>query len=157
MIAQGNNDEGILGVIPDGPEKSKVCLMIARVFADGSDITSISAVIGATEWCSDGGADVINLSVAATADTSSEWSVYEEIYNQGVLLVAASGNEGNGDFAYPASHDSVISVASANNQLEKSPFSQYNDRVELTAPGSEVLTTTGTDSVGPYTGTSFAS
>jgi serine protease len=153
MIAQGNNDEGILGVIPDGPEKSKVCLMIARVFADGSDITSISAVIGATEWCSDGGADVINLSVGNSADFFGSW--FERMYNQGVLLVSASGNRGNGDYSFPASHDSVISVASATNQLERSSFSQYNDRVELTAPGSEVLTT-GTDGVGPYTGTSFA-
>jgi hypothetical protein len=45
MVAEGGNGEGVVGVIPDGPETSKVCLMIARVFADGEDSTSLSNII----------------------------------------------------------------------------------------------------------------
>jgi hypothetical protein len=45
MVAEGGNGQGVFGVIPDGPKTSKVCLMIARVFANGKDSTSLSSII----------------------------------------------------------------------------------------------------------------
>jgi hypothetical protein len=62
MIAEGGNGRGITGVIPNGPEESGVCLLIARVFADGSETTNLSSIIRAAEWCADNDANIVNVS-----------------------------------------------------------------------------------------------
>ena len=41
----------------------------------------------------------------------------------------------------PASYDSVISVASVDANLQRSVFSQYNEMVDIAAPGSSILST----------------
>jgi serine protease len=101
---------------------------------------------------------VINLSVAADFKTSIEENVYQQIYERsGALIVAAAGNSGSPQKSYPASHDSVISVASVDSQLRRSFWSQYNDQVELAAPGSNIHTTNADEStIDLFSGTSFA-
>eukprot|EP00980_Cylindrotheca_fusiformis_P014472 scaffold3865_cov107-Cylindrotheca_fusiformis.AAC.4 len=186
MIAKGGNDKGVVGVLPNGPKKDKVCLMIARVFPDGKESTSVSNIIEvvmmvpddslvsvflllvlldpciAAEWCeerSNGRPTVINMSVAAEAQTSTEANTYAHMYNKtGMLIVAAAGNKGDTQLSYPASHDSVISVASVNSQLQHSSWSQYNDKVELSAPGAGIpsLMADTNGNTMMFSGTSFA-
>lgn len=45
MIAQGGNDRGIRGVIPQGPAASNVCLRVAKVVADGEGVALISSLL----------------------------------------------------------------------------------------------------------------
>ena len=45
MIAQGGNDRGIVGVIPQGPERSNVCLRVAKVVPDGEGAALISSLL----------------------------------------------------------------------------------------------------------------
>jgi serine protease len=40
-----------------------------------------------------------------------ERSAFQQFYENGVLIVAAAGNEATSQYIYPASYDSVISVA----------------------------------------------
>ena len=56
-------------------------------------------------------------------------------YQDGMLLIAAAGNGGNTAKSYPASYDSVISVAAVDSEGDHVSFSQINDQVELAAPG----------------------
>ena len=49
------------------------------------------------------------------------------IFNQGVLLVAAAGNDGNSGYGYPASYSSVMSVAAVDSSNRRASFSQFND------------------------------
>jgi serine protease len=55
--------------------------------------------------------------------------------------VAAAGNDGNNRKSYPASYDSVISVAAIDSNKAVAAFSQKNNAVELAAPGVAVLST----------------
>ena len=45
MIAKGGNNRGIKGVIPQGPERSNVCLRVAKVTPDGETSTFVSALL----------------------------------------------------------------------------------------------------------------
>ncbi|MCU0963102.1 MAG: S8 family serine peptidase, partial [Pirellulaceae bacterium] len=78
----------------------------------------------------------------------------------GILFVTAAGNaSSDNDYtpAYPASYplDNIISVASTDNQDNRSWFSNYGAAsVDLGAPGSAVLSTTPSF-VYPYTGYSY--
>mmetsp|Transcript_42400 Transcript_42400/g.102478 ORF Transcript_42400/g.102478 Transcript_42400/m.102478 type:complete len:229 (+) Transcript_42400:3460-4146(+) len=160
MFATPNHNAGMVGVVPHPPQTSRICMKVGKVFPDGSDSTSISTVVQAVEWCAaeaNGASMIVNLSLATPSQTSTERRVYERIYNDNVLLVAAAGNGGDNEFAYPASHDSVISVASVNSQARQSSFSQYNSQVELSAPGSGILVThAGDTGTGISSGTSYA-
>ncbi|KAL3934324.1 MAG: hypothetical protein SGBAC_009934 [Bacillariaceae sp.] len=160
MFATPGNNAGMVGAIPNPPQTSRICLKVAKVFPDGSDSTSISTVVQAVEWCAseaNGTPMIINLSLATASQTSTERGVYERIYNDNVLFVAAAGNGGDSELAYPASHDSVISVASVNSQARRSSFSQYNSQVELSAPGSGIhVTDAGGSDVSVSSGTSYA-
>ena len=73
-----------------------------------------------------------------------------------VLIIAAAGNDGNSDFSYPASYESVMSIAAVRSNKNKASFSQFNDQVELAAPGVQVRSTTPNDNYSNFSGTSMA-
>ncbi|MBU4264183.1 MAG: S8 family serine peptidase [Proteobacteria bacterium] len=137
-IAALNNQVGVVGVLPGG----SINLYIARVF-DSTGSAYVSDILaGMAECVSPGvGADVINMSFGSEESSASEETAFRDIANQGVLLVAAAGNSGTTAYSYPASYDSVISVAAIDQNKNRASFSQQNDQVELAAPGVNVLST----------------
>ena len=106
---------------------------------------------------------VINMSFGGYGTFSSLAVAVNEAVSAGKVVVASSGNEGEswnarvGQYSYPASYDHVISVAAINKDNTRSSFSQYNDRVDLCAPGQSVLTTARSGGYEYASGTSFAS
>ena len=126
-----------------------MCLTIARIFADDSDSTSVSSIFEAVEYCADVGARVINMSLGFTGGDDPEIAdpvgveVYKELYDAGVLVVAAAGNDGTAGKSYPASHEHVISVAAVDEEFEKASFSQFNEAIDIAAPGVDILSTGG--------------
>ena len=137
-IAAAANDTGVVGVSPDG----KVSLHIVKVF-DGleCDWSYSSDLIAAAEECQDAGADIINMSLGGAYASTFERDAFDSLYAQGVLSFAAAGNNWSSNYSYPASYDSVVSVAAVDEDNGKAQFSQYNDQVELSAPGVGVLST----------------
>lgn len=122
------------------------------------------------------GARAINMSwVSSTSETHVPGSVVygqlavNELYNMGVVLIAAAGNGvQHGATAYthhyPASLDNVISVTNIGSQYDvgtvgveqkymkdihdnaTGPFyATHNERVDLSAPGKNILTVSTTD------------
>lgn len=84
-------------------------------------------------------------------------------YSKGKFIVAASGNEGNkevaGAYSYPASFLGVISVAATmmSSGTEKvAPFSQYNNAVDVAAPGYNIYTLDKSGGASVASGTSFS-
>jgi len=61
-------------------------------------------------------------------------------YN-GVVLVAAAGNEYTTSLSLPASHDKVIAVAATDNTDAKVGFSNYGSFVDVGAPGVNIYST----------------
>ncbi len=135
-IAAAMNDLGVVGVSPD------VSLYIVKVFGDNCGWSYSSDLIDATNRCADGGADIINMSLGGGRPIGPwEARQFNSLWNQGILSIAAAGNAGNTQKSYPASHDSVISVAATDIDNVVADFSQQNDQVELSAPGVNVLST----------------
>ncbi|MBC3901056.1 S8 family serine peptidase [Acetobacterium malicum] len=106
---------------------------------------------------------VINMSFGGYGTFSSLAVAVNEAVSAGKVVVASSGNEGEswnarvGQYSYPASYDHVISVGAINKDNTRSSFSQYNDRVDLSAPGQSVLTTAKSGGYEYASGTSFSS
>jgi subtilisin family serine protease len=134
-----NNRLGVVGVSP-----GEVSLFIVKIFDnDGNWVSKAHAsdLVDAIYRCSDAGANVISMSLSGTQASGKERMAFDELYQQGVLHVAAASNDGIDEYHYPASYDSVISVAAINSDYVVADFSQFNDQVELAAPGVGVLST----------------
>lgn len=139
-IAAVNNSEGVYGVLPN----TYVNLHIVKVFDDSGSWTYSSDLADAVDTCVDAGADVVNMSLGGSSSSNSEEASMEAAEASGVILVAAAGNDGDSSHSYPASYDSVISVAALDENNQRAVFSQYTDQVELGAPGEAVLSTVST-------------
>jgi subtilisin family serine protease len=139
-ISAMNNDVGVVGVSP-----GTVGFYIVKIFGNDDLWLSkahTSDLVEAAFYCRDlGEADVISMSLSVTTKQKKEKDAFDLLYSQGILSVAAASNEGIDKYHYPASYDSVVSVAAIDENMEIAEFSQFNDQVELAAPGVHVLST----------------
>jgi serine protease len=85
-------------------------------------------------------ADVINLSLGApVACDSATANLMAEVRAQGVVVVAAAGNDDTSTPASPASCPNVISVAAVGPTAERAPYSNYGSSwVDVAAPGGDM-------------------
>jgi subtilisin family serine protease len=136
-IAAANNTAGVVGVSP-----GKVSLHVVKVF-DGASCgwSYASTLVDAANRCADAGARVINMSLGGSTASTTEKNAFDSLNAQGLLSIAAAGNDGNNRMSYPASYDSVMSVAATDSNNAKASFSQYNSQVEIAAPGVGILST----------------
>jgi serine protease len=100
-----------------------------------------STTIEAVQGCVDRGARVVSMSLGSPSKSRTEKQFYEDMWNQGILVIAAAGNDGNSGHMYPASYPHVMSVAAVNVTEEHPDFSQCNSQVEISAPGVDILST----------------
>lgn len=135
-IAAAANNQGVVGVSP-----GKVNIFMVKVFGDVGNWVYSSTLLHAAQQAKLGGANIISMSLGGGAPSSSEESGLNQLSAQNVLLVAAAGNDGTTSFSYPASYNSVISVAAIDSAKLVADFSQKNSQVELAAPGVSVLST----------------
>ena len=92
-------------------------------------------------WATDNGAQVINMSLGwfpgydpgATVRDAVEYA-----YENGVVLVASSGNWGTGTVAFPAAYPEVIAVGATKYDNQITDYSQYGPEQEVMAPGGDV-------------------
>jgi subtilisin family serine protease len=132
-----DNTVGVVGVVPT----TALGLHIVKVFGNNCSWAYSSTLVNAANKCRDAGAKVISMSLGGSFSSRTEQMAFNDLYNQGILSVAAAGNGGNNQKSYPASYPSVISVAAVDANKVVASFSQKNDQVELAAPGVGVLST----------------
>ncbi len=139
-IAAVDNNEGVVGVMPS----TNVNLHIIKVFNESGWGYS-SDLVTAVNNCVSAGAKVVNMSLGGPSASTAERNGLEAATAQGVLLVAASGNDGDASLSYPASYDTVMAVGAVDENGQHAEFSQYTPQVEIAAPGEAVLSTVAGD------------
>ena len=149
-IAAYDNNEGVVGVYPG------VDMHIVKIFNDNGQWTYASDLIDAITQCQDAGSNVVNMSLGGGSSSTTERNAMQSFTDAGMLLVAAAGNDGNSAKSYPASYDAVMSVAAVDSNENRASYSQYNDQVEIAAPGSAVQSTYPTNTYASLSGTSMA-
>lgn len=137
-ISALTNSKGVVGVLPGGT----VGLHIVKVF-DGPNCawSYSSSLVAALDECTGAGADIVSMSLGGNFKSRTEQRAFGAANNNGVLSIAAAGNDGNTRKSYPASYDSVVSVAAVDSARQVADFSQQNDQVELSGPGVAVRST----------------
>ncbi len=121
-------------------------------------------IADALYYAADNGCDVINLSLSGTDSSLVENSAIQYAVSRGCIVVAACGNTGtqlaplNTAYEFPASFPNVVSVGAHSGDGTYATFSTYNDRVDVSAPGVGIGSTTASGSFSTSnSGTSFAS
>lgn len=139
--AVGNNTTGVSGV------NWRASIMPLRTLNEAGAGTS-SQVAKAMRYAVDMGADVINLSFSGNESDVLLRQAMKYAYDNGVVVVAALGNNGrnvNTSPVYPGCYGStdedwVIGVSATNLNDERAEFANYgSDCTDLSAPGVDIF------------------
>ncbi len=160
----GSDGKGIYGVAPQAKIFAyKVCGANGSCYAD--DIAS--GIYDAVKQ----GANIINMSFGSDQESSLIRDAVSYASSQGVLLVAASGNDGpfQDSIDYPAAYSSVIAVGAVNQSRNVTDWSSRGANsltnpstiddhdLEFVAPGDYIESTWNNNAYYILSGTSMAS
>ena len=134
------------------PSASILSVEVLDKFGEGDAFTVARGVVEAT----DRGSDLINLSLGSDFSSPVLESAVAYAREKGVVVVAAVGNEGMPEVAFPARYEGVIGVTAVDRMGRPSAFANYGEGVDLSAPGVRVDTAWEEDQIVSFSGTSGA-
>ncbi len=135
--AATNNGIGVAGVT----WQSQIMPIRVLGIGGGTDADITQAIRYAAGLTNSSGAlpaqqaRVINMSLGGPGFSQTQQDAITAARAQGVIIVAAAGNENSSEFSYPASFDGVISVAAVDMASQRAPYSSFGRRVDVAAPG----------------------
>ncbi len=115
----------------------------------------ISDLIKSVQWAMNEQVQIINLSLGTERSSQSLTSVLRDAYNQGVIVIAAAGNEG-GAVEFPANSPYTIAVGAVNQNARMQSWSAYGPEIDIFAPGVRILSTAKGNQFLELSGTSMA-
>ncbi|HYO73681.1 MAG TPA: S8 family serine peptidase [Archangium sp.] len=128
---------GMVGMAPGAR------LLVARVLDErGNGRTS--DVIAALKWCGEQKANIVSLSLGSSNPDETEEQTFQELWDAGILSIAASGNAGElspYSPVYPAAYSTVIAVGAVDSEMGHARYSQGGEHLSLVAPGTNVYST----------------
>ena len=99
---------------------------------------SYSGIANGIIYATDNNAKVISMSLGGSAGSATLENALEYAYNNGVTIVAATGNGGSNTTSYPAAYDNwVIAVGATRYDENLAGYSNYGPGTDLVAPGGD--------------------
>lgn len=139
--ATGNNNQGIAGIA-----YSSRVMPLRALGADGSGSTYdiLQAVRYAAGFSNDANvlpsspAAVINLSIGGAGFSQTAQNLYTTVANSGILIAAASGNDGSDSVDYPGSYEGIFAVGATDATNGIAEYSNRGAALDLVAPGGRL-------------------
>lgn len=100
---------------------------------------------------------VVNMSFGNYTSEPLISSAVASMIAEGIICVAAAGNDASTNTFYPAGYTDVVCVGAIQEDLDLAPFSNRGAQVDILAPGRFVVTTNLVGSPEEFSGTSMAS
>jgi hypothetical protein len=148
--AMTNNSIGVAGIAWENP-------IIPLAVLDPSGWATYYDISQAITYAADNSVKVMNISLAGPSSSSTLQNAVNYAWNKGAIIFAAAANENTDTPYYPAACNHVVSVAATTSNDSRASFSNYGEWVDISAPGTSILTTTRGGGYGSWNGTSFAS
>ena len=131
-IAQStDNGVGVMGIAPDAS------ILPVKVLSD-QGYGDISAISNGIIWSANQGAQVINMSLGSAYPSQTLERACNYAYEQGAVLVAATGNEYASQINYPAAYDTVIGVGASRADNTRAGYSNTGYGIDFMAPGGDL-------------------
>jgi hypothetical protein len=144
----------VAGIVHLVAPRAKI-LPLKAFSADGTGYAS--NIIRAIYFATAQGSKVASMSFSFSSSSSAMSEAVKYANSQGVICVAAAGNEGEEIRVYPASYSQVMGVASTSNSDRLSSFSNYGPQVVwVGAPGENIVSTYPFATYASSSGTSFS-
>lgn len=144
IAANTNNALGVAGIT--GPQIKVLPLRVLnkdfKNFVFNNRLIS-DYVADAIRYAVQKKASVINLSLGwpKLVDTENARRAVQEAISQGVVVVAAAGNDLKQQPTYPCAYPGVICVGAVTNTGELSLYSNWGGKVDVLAPGDYIIST----------------
>ena len=119
-----------------------------------SETTSTFDVANGILMAIKNGASVVNLSLGTSADSATLAQLIDYYSKQGILFVAAAGNESTSAATYPAAYTSVLSVTASDRNGNIANYANYGSFVDVILPGTSLISYGNRAYIG--TGTSYS-
>ena len=134
-VAAQDNGFGVVGMAPG------VSLHIIKVFnAAGWGYSSDLAF--AANKCTQAGANIITMSLGGGGANSTEENAFNTFTDNGGLVLAAAGNDGNNVRSFPAGYKSVMMIGANDADNNIADFSQFPTNTETVGRGRNRTTVT---------------
>ena len=144
-VAAADNGFGVIGMAPGNP------LHIVKVFNAAGWGYSSDLAKAASE-CAAAGSDIITMSLGGGRANRTEENAFNAFTNDGGLVLAAAGNDGNTTRSYPAGYQSIMMIGANDADNNIASFSQFpscrvkgktkdGNCVEVTAGGVNTFST----------------
>ena len=163
ISAQGNNNNGTAGVMW---ESELMGIKVTDDNGNGTEWSLAQGVLYAAGLLDNQPrktADIINLSLGISNPNHVPKTLKKAIEKaaaEGIVIVAASGNNGSRGVIYPAAFPEVIAVGALEENGSEMPkvarYSNYGPEIDVTAPGSLIYSTIADNKFGFMSGTSMA-
>ncbi|WP_232790066.1 S8 family peptidase [Bacillus sp. SN10] len=160
IIAASDNRKGIVGV---APESKLLILKVIDKNGVGSYKNLIKAIEFSINWEGPNKekVSIINISLGGPLPDEKLYTTIKKAKNKGIVLIAASGNEGDGnentnEISYPGFYKEVIQVGSITKDKKPSKFSNTNINLDFVAPGENIISTHLNNDYVQLSGTSMA-
>ena len=148
--AMTNNAEGVAGVAWDST-------IMPLVVLNADNWASYSDIAQAITYAADRGVRIMNISIGGTSSSSTLQTAINYGWNKGAVVFACAHNYATDTPYYPAACDHVIAVSATTSGDTLASWSNYGNWIDVSAPGSSIMTTLNGGSYGYSSGTSFAS
>lgn len=93
-------------------------------------------------------ADIINMSLGSDVNSTILANAIQAAENQGVIVIAAAGNESTNLPSYPAAYDTVVSVSAVDFAANLAPYSNFGATIDVAAPGGDTSADQNGDAIG---------
>ena len=138
----------------DDSQETSVKILPVDVYGDANNTSTFDVARG-IQSAIEGGADIISLSLGSDHQNNLLKSVIQAGSKEGILFLAAAGNEPTGLPVYPAAQSEVVGVTALNrNGKRVASYANNANFVEVAAPGVGVTVLNNQTYFG--TGTSFS-
>ena len=152
VAAKTNNNTNVAG-IAGGNNNNGSSIMICAVGSSGPNGAVLDDAI---LYAAANGARIVQLSLTVGSSQAIDDAIADAYFNHGVLIINAAGNSGASSVGYPASNDNVMAVGASNQNDFKAGFSQFGPKLEVSAPGVDIVTLSLNNSIVSTSGTSFS-
>lgn len=132
------NGSGVSGVAP------LAHLLAGRVC--GQFGCSSAGIVRAIEYGVEQGVDVINMSLGGPMPSQATKEAIDAADAANTVVVAASGNDGEGRVSFPAAFENSLAVGALDARLAKAEFSNWGPELGIVAPGVDVRSAVPTGS-----------
>ncbi len=149
--AKTNNNIGVASI------GHGISIVAVKATKNSSSPSSVTDGYAGITYAVAAGAKIVNCSWGGTGFSQTGQNVVNYAWNNNSIVVAAAGNSNVQTQFYPAAFTNCFAVASTTSTDAKSNFSNYGTWIDVSAPGSSILSTVPTNNYAYMSGTSMAS